>query len=304
MNERIVQDELLWAAAWLHEATGEEEYQQYVTRNAEDFGGIGMSMLEFSWDNKYAGLQVLLSKALLAGGGGGGEYADTLRQYQAKAEFFLCACLQKNGGHNMKRTPGGLLHVDEWNNLQYVSSATFLLAVYADYLAASRGALRCPDGEVKPGEMVRFARSQADYVLGKNPRGMSYMVGYGSYFPTHVHHRGASIPSVYAMESKVGCMDGFDRYYNSKGADPNVLHGAVVGGPDANDGFVDDRCNYQQAEPTLAGNAPICGVFARLASEPADASGKPKITIEHVLVAPIYRPPVVTEQWMPHRDCR
>jgi hypothetical protein len=103
---------------------------------------------------------------------------------------------------------------------------------------------------------------------------MSYMVGYGSYFPTHVHHRGASIPSVYAMESPVGCMDGFDRYFNSKGADPNVLHGAVVGGPDANDGFVDDRCNYQQAEPTLAGNAPICGVFARLASEPADASGK------------------------------
>jgi hypothetical protein len=175
----------------------------------------------------------------------------------------------------MKLTPAGLLHVDEWNNMQYVSSATFLLTVYADYLAASHGgALRCPDGEVKPGEMVRFARSQADYILGKNPRGMSYMVGYGSYFPTHVHHRGASIPSVYAMESPVGCMDGFDRYFNSKGADPNVLHGAVVGGPDANDGFVDDRCNYQQAEPTLAGNAPICGVFARLASEPADASGK------------------------------
>ena len=243
-----------------------------MSQNAEAFGGTGWSVLEFSWDNKYAGLQVLLSKVLLEGGAGAGAYADTLRQFQAKAEFFLCACLQKNNGHNIKLTPGGLLYVDDWNNMQYVSSSTFLLTVYADYLAVSRGALKCPDGEVKPAEMIRFAKAQVDYVLGKNPKGMSYMVGYGSYFPTHVHHRGASIPSVSDDKSTVGCMDGFDKYYNSKGADPNVLHGAIVGGPDANDGFVDERCNYQHAEPTIAGNAPICGVFARLASEPADAA--------------------------------
>ncbi|CAO2044210.1 unnamed protein product [Urochloa humidicola] len=266
------QDELLWAAAWLYEATGDEEYLRYVSQNAEAFGGIGWSVLEFSWDNKYAGLQVLLSKVLFEGGPGSAAYADTLKQFQAKAEFFLCACLQKNNGNNIKMTPGGLLYIDDWNNMQYVSSATFLLTVYADYLAASHGVLKCPDGEVKPAEIVGFAKSQVDYVLGKNPKGMSYMVGYGSYFPTHVHHRGASIPSVYDEKATVGCMDGFDKYYNSKGADPNVLHGAIVGGPDANDGFVDDRCNYQHAEPTIAGNAPICGVFARLASEPAGAS--------------------------------
>ncbi|RLM73041.1 endoglucanase 13 [Panicum miliaceum] len=271
-SESGYQDELLWAAAWLYEATGDEEYLRYVSQNAEAFGGTGWSVLEFSWDNKYAGLQVLLSKVLFEGGAGAGAYADTLKQFQAKAEFFLCACLQKNNGHNIKLTPGGLLYVDDWNNMQYVSSSTFLLTVYADYLAVSRGALKCPDGEVKPAEIVRFAKSQVDYVLGKNPKGMSYMVGYGGYFPTHVHHRGASIPSVSGLKSIVGCMDGFDKYYNSKGADPNVLHGAIVGGPDANDGFVDDRCNYQHAEPTIAGNAPICGVFARLASEPADAS--------------------------------
>ncbi|CAL5024768.1 unnamed protein product [Urochloa decumbens] len=266
------QDELLWAAAWLYEATGDEEYLRYVSQNAEAFGGIGWSVLEFSWDNKYAGLQVLLSKVLFDGGAAATAYADTLKQFQAKAEFFLCACLQKNNGNNIKTTPGGLLYVDDWNNMQYVSSATFLLTVYADYLAASHGSLKCPDGEVKPAEMVGFAMSQVDYVLGKNPKGMSYMVGYGSYFPTHVHHRGASIPSVHDEKATVGCMDGFDKYYNSKGADPNVLYGAIVGGPDANDGFVDDRCNYQHAEPTIAGNAPICGVFARLASQPSDAS--------------------------------
>ncbi|KAK3143376.1 hypothetical protein QOZ80_4AG0299590 [Eleusine coracana subsp. coracana] len=267
------QDELLWSAAWLYEATGEADYLQYIAQNAEAFGGIGWAVFQFSWDNKYAGLQVLLSKVLFEGGGNNDNmYAvDTLKQYQAKAEFFLCACLQKNNAHNIKVTPGGLLYFDDWNNMQYVSSATFLLTVYADYLGVSHGTLKCPDGEVKPKEIIKFAKSQVDYVLGKNPKGMSYMVGYGTSFPTHVHHRGASIPSVYAMKDPVGCMDGFDRFYNSKGPDPNVLHGAIVGGPDDNDAFVDDRCNYQRAEPTVAGNAPICGVFARLASEPNDA---------------------------------
>jgi endoglucanase len=248
------EDELLWAAAWLYEATGEADYLDYISRNAEAFGGIGWAVFDFSWDNKYAGLQVLLSKVLFEGGSAG--HADTLRQYQAKAEFFLCACLQKNNAHNIQMTPGGLLHFEDWNNLQYVGSSAFLLTVYADYLAVSRGTLKCPDGEVKPAEILAFVRSQADYVLGKNPRGMSYMVGYGASFPTHVHHRGASTPSVYAMKQPVGCMDGFDKYYNAKGPDPNVLHGAVVGGPDANDAFVDDRCNYQSAEPTVPGTRP------------------------------------------------
>uniref|UniRef100_M8D2G9 cellulase n=1 Tax=Aegilops tauschii TaxID=37682 RepID=M8D2G9_AEGTA len=82
------QDELLWGAAWLYEATGDEDYLDYVARNAEAFGGTGWAVREFSWDNKYAGVQVLLSKVLLAGGGDG-DYADTLKQFRAKAEFFI-----------------------------------------------------------------------------------------------------------------------------------------------------------------------------------------------------------------------
>jgi endoglucanase len=41
---------------------------------------------------------------LLHGNDGG--CGDTLKQYQAKGEFFLCAALQKNSGHNIKMTPG------------------------------------------------------------------------------------------------------------------------------------------------------------------------------------------------------
>lgn len=34
-----------------------------------------------------------------------------------------------------------------------------------------------------------------DYILGLNPKGTSYMVGYGSNYPKKVHHRAASIVS-------------------------------------------------------------------------------------------------------------
>ncbi|EMS66848.1 Endoglucanase 13 [Triticum urartu] len=213
------QDELLWGAAWLYEATGDQDYLDYVARNADAFGGTGWAVREFSWDNKYAGVQVLLSKVLLAGGGDG-DYADTLKQFRAKAEFFMCACIQKNGGNNVRTTPGGLLYVADWNNMQYVSSSVFLLTVYADYLAESGDKLKCPDAEVAPAEIVAFARSQVDYVLGKNPLSMSYMVGHGDKFPTHVHHRGASIPSVYAVNDTVGCMEGFDACAASSPASP------------------------------------------------------------------------------------
>ena len=55
-------DELLWAALWLHRATGREEYLDYVIRNADELNGTTWAISEFSWDIKYAGLQILASK--------------------------------------------------------------------------------------------------------------------------------------------------------------------------------------------------------------------------------------------------
>lgn len=54
-------DELLWAALWLYKATGEMLYFDYVIQNAHSFGGLGWAMTEFSWDVKYAGVQIMAS---------------------------------------------------------------------------------------------------------------------------------------------------------------------------------------------------------------------------------------------------
>ena len=93
---------------------------------------------------------------------------------------------------------------------------------------------------------------------------MSYLVGYRWNYPTHVHHRGASVPSIFELPSAVGCIDGFDYWYVNKDSNPNVIEGALVGGPDLKDEFYDDRCKYEQTEPSIAGNAPLVGLFAAL----------------------------------------
>lgn len=259
-----MQDELLWAAAWLHRATSDEYYLKYVVDNAVYMGGTGWAVKEFSWDNKYAGVQTLLSKVLLEGKAG--PYASTLKQYQAKADYFSCACLQKNDGYNVQKTQGGLIYVHEWNNMQYASSAAFLLAVYSNYLSAAKAQLNCPEGQIQPQELLNFVKSQADYILGKNPEDMSYLVGYGPKYPIHVHHRGSSIASIFSLHSEVGCAQGFDAWYNRIEPNPNVIYGGLVGGPDRNDDYSDDRSNYEQTEPTLSGSAPLVGIFAKLQS--------------------------------------
>ncbi|KAJ0432225.1 putative cellulase [Helianthus annuus] len=257
-------DELLWAATWLYRATKDESYLKYVVDNAASMGGTGWAVKEFSWDNKYAGVQILLSKVLMDGYGGA--YTATLKQYQAKADYFACACHQKNAGYNAPLTPGGLLYLHEWNNMQYAASAAFLLAVYSDYLSAVKTVLKCPDASVQPQELLVFAKSQADYILGKNPKSMSYMVGYGQNYPIHVHHRGASIASISVLHSVVGCVQGFDAWYHRPEANPNIVYGGLVGGPDKYDNFEDDRSSYEQTEPTLSGTAPLVGLFSKLHS--------------------------------------
>ncbi|KAG0449159.1 hypothetical protein HPP92_027460, partial [Vanilla planifolia] len=70
----------------------------------------------------------------------------TLREYKSKAEHYLCSCLNlhPHNSSNVYRTPGGLLFVRQWNNLQYVASAAFLLATYSDHLTSHHLYLHCP----------------------------------------------------------------------------------------------------------------------------------------------------------------
>lgn len=62
-----IQDELLWAAAWLYKATNNQYYLSYLGNNGGSLGGTGWAMTEFGWDVKYAGVQTLVAKVKILG---------------------------------------------------------------------------------------------------------------------------------------------------------------------------------------------------------------------------------------------
>ncbi|KAF3660776.1 Endoglucanase 15 [Capsicum annuum] len=258
------EDELLWAAVWLLKATKNQKYRNYINAKATSSGGTGGTRPTLSWDDKYVGAQLLIAKMLLkkkfAGNG-----SISLNEYKKNAEAFICNCIQK-GNNNIKKTNGGLLWWQPWNNLQYVTTATFVIASYADTLSATKNYLQCTSGNVKPWELITFVKSQVDYILGKNPKKMSYMVGFGTNYPQKVHHRGASIVSIKKDKTPVRCQEGFTLWFNKNAPNPNVIDGAIVGGPDINDYYNDTRGNFQQGEAATANTAPLVGVLARLAA--------------------------------------
>lgn len=48
----------MWAAAWLHRATNDKSYLDYLGQA----GNTGGARTEFSWDDKFVGAQVLVAK--------------------------------------------------------------------------------------------------------------------------------------------------------------------------------------------------------------------------------------------------
>lgn len=105
---------------------------------------------------------------------------------------------------------------------------------------------------------------QIDYILGKNPLGRSYMVGFGNNPPTQAHHRGASVPLEEA-DKVTHCGMTFAMWKDKKGPNPNELTGAIVGGPDRNDNFMDLRSMSSFTEPVTYTNSLAIGSLAKLA---------------------------------------
>lgn len=252
-------DELLWAASWLYHATGDRSYLDYATgENGKLFASWG-SPTWFSWDNKNAGTQVLLSRLSLFGAKGVSGNSG-LGNYRSSAEGVMCGLLPKSPSATSSRTDGGLVWISEWNALQHPVASAFLAALYSDYMLTSQTAkITCGDHSFKPSDLRKFAKSQADYVLGKNPLKMSFLVGYGDKYPQYVHHRGASIPA----DATTGCTDGF-KWLDSTEPNPNVAVGGLVGGPFLNETYIDSRNNSMQAEPTTYNSALIVGLLSSL----------------------------------------
>ncbi|KAL6180743.1 hypothetical protein ACLB2K_047403 [Fragaria x ananassa] len=266
-NSTSYWDEYVWGAAWMYYATGNNSYLTLAThptlaKHAGAFWG-GPDYGVFSWDNKLAGAQVLLSRLRLFLSPGY-PYEEILRTYHNQTSIVMCSYLPIFTSFN--RTKGGLIQLNHGRPqpLQYVVNAAFLATLFSDYLdAADTPGWYCGPNFYSTDVLRDFAKFQIDYILGKNPAKMSYIVGFGNHYPKRVHHRAASIPK---NKIKYNCKGGW-KWRDSTKANPNIIEGAMVAGPDKRDGFRDVRSNYNYTEPTLAGNAGLVAALVGLSGD-------------------------------------
>ncbi|QHO16727.1 hypothetical protein HN51_032406 [Arachis hypogaea] len=246
-------DELMWAATWLYMATRKPAYLKYIEEES-----ISASVTEFNWDLKYAGAQILLTKLHFEG-------TKNLDTFKVHAESFICSVHPESPYHQINLSPGGFVHLRDGANTQYATGAALLFTVYGDLLAKHKQKITCGDKQFDPSHLLSFAKIQMDYILGKNPEGRSYMVGFGKNPPTQAHHRGASMQKL-PKDEEVNCPTSFSKWLNKDQPNPNELTGAILGGPDGNDKFKDKRWESVYTEPCTYINSLAVGPLAKLAS--------------------------------------
>ena len=223
-------DELIWGAGWLYQATGESVYlDQAEDLYNEHFAGQSF-IWTHAWDDKRYGSAVMLAQLT-----GDQAYRDDVERW---LDYWTVGI---NGGETrINYTEGGLAHLNGWGSLRYTSTTSLLAFMYSDTV------------NDYDGRYHEFAVSQIEYILGDNPRGSSYMVGFGNNPPQFPHHRGAS-----------GVWDG-----DVGNPTPNrhILYGALVGGPESADDFDyhDDRTNFISNEVAMDYNAGFTGALARM----------------------------------------
>ncbi|GLT39788.1 hypothetical protein SLA2020_353460 [Shorea laevis] len=259
-------DELVWGAAWLYRATKLKKYWDFALNNLnETLSPKGVNdtrkyALDYGWDAKQGGIVVLLSQFVMNDFNSGSPFVSTL------ADILVCSKLPDSPTKSVTFTPGGYL-TNPGENLQFTTSSSLLLLIYAQYLQNFKRQVHCGYLVADASKFIQLAKGQADYILGKNPLGMSFMVGYGDKFPQRIHHRASSLPSIKVHPKLIKCKDG-SPFYLTKNPNQNILTGALPGGPVNSDNFSDDRGNVQESEPMTYLNSIFVGVLAYFAGHP------------------------------------
>ncbi len=222
-------DELAWAGAWLYLATEDGDYLD----NAEACFTQANDDYDWAmcWDDVHIGAAVLLAQITEDD-----KYAAAVEKH---LDYWSAGT---EDGERITYTPQGLAWLDSWGSLRYATTTAFIAAVYSRWEG-------CPSS--KADVYWDFALSQANYALGST--GFSYMIGFGDSYPVHPHHRTAQ--------------GSYCNNMNEPSDSRHTLYGALVGGPDASDGYTDEVSNYNTNEVACDYNAGFTGLLAALWSE-------------------------------------
>lgn len=221
-------DELSWAGAWLYKATGDKAFLTAAESNFD------LANQDFDWamcwDDVHIGAAVILARET-----GNSKYTGAVEKH---LDYWTTGT---SDGSRITYTPQGLAWLDSWGSLRYATTTAFIACTYSEYDCCTSS---------KKETYWDFGLSQADYALGDT--GRSFLIGYGDNPPGHPHHRTAQ--------------GSYCNNMNEPSDFRHTLYGALVGGPDASDGYNDTVSDYTVNEVACDYNAGFTGLMAKLYS--------------------------------------
>ncbi|CAO3571683.1 unnamed protein product [Mortierella alpina] len=256
-------DDLAWGAAWMYRMTQNQTFAdkalQYMVRSTQAIKPNDYKLPPIGWDDK-SGLVYVMMAQLTRGTNPG-------TQWQTWAEQFATAMTQATAPCMF--TPGGMLFCDGYstdNSLVISENAALAMFLLAHDMESSfsnqppqkrrlqkrAAASAAPDSTTqgKINAYKAFALKQVRYLLGENPEKTPYVVGIHPNSPVNPHS---------AQASGGNSILTIDTYPVQEA---HVLLGAVVGGPDVKDQFLDLRDGWRHTEVALDYNAPFTALMA------------------------------------------
>ena len=238
-------DELFYASNWLYKATGDAGYLDKATSYIPHLDTeLGSSELKYSWCQCWD--DTMQGGMLL--------YAQNTNdeKYIARVKKHVDYWAKE-----VKQLKGGLRWLTTWGCLRYAETAGFIAAVASDTV------LKGQDTSA----YEKFYEEQINFALGDNPDNRSYVCGYDASSPKNPHHRTAHGSWKNALDTPV--------------TNRHVLYGALVGGPNEDGSYEDDRQNYINNEVATDYNAGFTALLCKMVDKyggKSDAAFPPKET--------------------------
>jgi len=225
-----VYDQLLYAADWLYIATGDSKYLDDAKSYLSELptmlgeGGIAYGWVH-CWDDNTQGAMLL--------------YAINTKDKDAIAHVKK-HCDRWVNGDEATIIKGGLRWLSNWGCLRYANAAAFIATVASDTVFEG----------TDTSAYTEFAETQVNYALGDNPLNQSYVVGFGDKYPQYPHHRTAH--GSWKNDLKI------------PSETRHILYGALVGGPNQDGSYHDDREDFINNEVATDYNAGFTAMLCKM----------------------------------------
>lgn len=208
-------DDLSWASACLYKATGDVSYlnecKSYLDEAGDDY-------LYSGWCPDWADVWLMTA---------------TLIEDWDVVENTLDDLISDKS----YQTPQGFCYFTDWGSNRYNCNTQIIGLIFDKFNNTDK--------------YTSWAKTQMDYILGKNDNNKCYMVGYSENSVKYPHHCASS---------------GLDDFPVDNDTTPqkHILVGALVGGVDKDDNHKDTTDDYQYNEVTIDYNASFSGALSGL----------------------------------------